>query len=243
MSVILASSPLEAHREPALSTSVLWHVAPLGRLLCAVAMDDEDDVMTHVLGGLLRGAEGAYDMKREIAFELFVLVRSTQGSLLMCPCPTGWSMHRICAAITSVDCAATILKGIAVPRCRGGKGGFGKNLAKKGRLYIKAQRRGETNTNLNQLARNLRGERIGGQEANHEGQQPTTVAHQRQLPQEVEAAYAEVRREHEHKTHERDVFATVIREAVTEGFRATVDAYLKVTHRQNGATAVPGSDS
>jgi hypothetical protein len=234
--VVSSSSITSSVQVPLQAEGLPWHVAPLGRMLCSIPRDDDNDVLLHVLGLLaLTGDAAASD----IAWELLVLVQSAEGALVWFPCPSGWSMCRIHEAVLSESSEAVLLRGIALPRCRGGKGGFGKNLAKKGRLYIKAQRRGETNANLNQLARNLRGERIGDAPHDDAPRHNVDARPQRQLPEEVEAAYAEVRREHEHKTHERDAFAGIIREAVLEGYRASVDVFLK----DQKSVAAAGSDS
>lgn len=113
----------------------------------------------------------------------------------------------------------------AVLRYAGGKGGFGKNLAKKGRMYIKAQRRGETNANLQQLARNLRGERIGGQ-AESEGAVTVdnTSSRARADDYALQKQRAADKLEHDRQQAAREAFASVIKSAVQEGFQRVVAA-------------------
>ena len=94
-------------------------------------------------------------------FELFV---KHSGSAIPWVAMSGSMFDSVEAASTAGPPLAKLLAIIAVYRGRGGKGGFGTLLAKKGRMYTRAKRRGETNRRIDRLGRNLQGERIGGNE-------------------------------------------------------------------------------
>jgi hypothetical protein len=203
-------------------TEVAWYAAPFGRWVATTSLVG-DELRQELLTTLPLDSNVS-------VWELFLAVKCS-GSVetRLVACAPGCSVDALVRTIHELQSVhgTVVMRGIAIPRCRGGKGGFGKNLAKKGRLYIKAQRRGETNANLNQLARNLRGERIGDQNAEDEadvGRRERT-AQPRQVPQAVEAAYAEVRREHEHKTHEREAFSKIVKEAVVEGYKSAQETF------------------
>lgn len=217
----------------ALPLSLTWTVAPLRRASRTHIFDGCGD---ESLESLLSTSEKSSDIEE---WEFFFVVRNCAADVTrLIRCPTEYSASYVCLLMQGLQKEFNVnIQGLAVPRCRGGKGGFGKNLAKKGRLYIKAQRRGETNANLNQLGRNLRGERIGGdrnEAAGHNatGDQGRVTPAVRQVPQEVQEAYAEVRRDHEHKTHEREAFAKTVRDAVIEGFRMCVHTVVQERNQQ-----------
>lgn len=107
----------------------------------------------------------------------------------------------------------------------GGKGGFDKLISKKGRLYEKARRRGETDQTLRRLARNLQGERIGdAAPPSAEGDTPTVrrvSSHTRPraaVPSADEAAERRQRLDaHAQRVVRREALNEVVAEAVATG--------------------------
>lgn len=120
-----------------------------------------------------------------------------------------------------------------VLRCYGGKGGFDKQISKKGRLYEKAKRRGETDQTLRRLARNLQGERVNTVQGERRGTQEggATPRHLRREQRQETAAEAQARKQLLERQAERvlrrEAFGAVVSEAVAAGMAVLLQKQSK----------------